>query len=66
MHCVDDIRQRASMIRPKFVLADSARAARVVEAVKDLEFIQEVFVIGQADGCTSVDELLQDDGSGEG
>lgn len=61
----DDIRDRVSMIKPKFVLTDEQRAPRVVQAVKGLDFVQQVFVIGQAEGCTSVDELLQDDGAGE-
>ena len=49
----------------KFILTDEARAKRVMEAVKDLECVEEVFVIGQPDGCTSVYELMQDDGKGE-
>jgi len=58
----EDIRARAHDLKAKFILTDEACAKRVLEAVKDLECIQEVFVIGQAEGCTSVYELLQDDG----
>ena len=36
----------------------------MLEAVKDLKCVEEVFVIGQSEGCTSVYELLQDDGKG--
>ena len=59
----DDIRDRALENRTKFILTDEDRAPRVVEAVRGLEFVKEVFVIGKADGCTPVDVLLQDDGS---
>lgn len=52
------------MLRPKFVLTDEARAPRAKEAVEGLAFIQDIFVIGQAQGCTSIDTLLEDDGLG--
>jgi len=58
----EDIRKRATDLRAKFILTDEARAKTVLQAVKDLDFVEEVFVVGQAEGCTSVYELLQDDG----
>ena len=60
----EDIRTRASDLRAKFIVTDEARAARVLEAVTDLDFVQEVFVIGKAAGCTSIDKLFEDDGKG--
>jgi acyl-CoA synthetase (AMP-forming)/AMP-acid ligase II len=52
-----------NMIKPKFVFTDEARAPRVMEAVHGLDFVEEVFVIGQAEGCSSVEDLFQDDGT---
>ena len=60
----EDIRKRATDLQSKFILTDEVRAERVKEAVKDLPFVQEVIVIGQADGCTPIDLLLNDDGKG--
>lgn len=50
----------------KFVLTDYERAGRIVDVVKELGFVQEVFVIGDkpVDGCTPFDSLLQDPGDG--
>ena len=50
----------------KFVLTDYSRAGRIVEVVKGLDFVKEVFVIGDkpVTGCTQFDELLQDSGDG--
>lgn len=60
----EDIKKRASSVRAKFVVTDEARAGRVLDAVKQLDCVQEVFVIGQAEGCTPIDELFKDDGAG--
>ena len=51
----------------KFVLTDYERAARIVEVVKELDFVQEVFVIGDklVDGCTPFRKLLEDSGNGK-
>ena len=51
-------------MQSKFILTDEVRAERVREAVKDLHFVQEVIVIGQAYGCTPVELLFNDDGKG--
>jgi len=59
---VEDIRKRATLVRAKFVVTDQLRAERVLNAVRDLDFVEQVFVIGQAPGCTPIDELLTDDG----
>ncbi len=50
----------------KFVLTDYERAGRIVEVVKGLDFVQEVFLMGEEpmDGCTSFDVLLKDSGEG--
>ena len=53
---------RAMENRTKFILTDEIRAPRVVEAVKGLDFVQEIIVIGEAEGCTPVAEFLQDSG----
>ena len=66
MHSIEDIKSRAADLGAKFILTDEARAKRVVEAVKDLDCVKVVFVVGKAEGCTSVYQLLQDDGKGEG
>ena len=64
IYSIEDIKSRAADLGAKFILTDQARAERVVEAVKDLECVEEVFVIGEAEGCTPINELLQDDGKG--
>ena len=60
----EDIRKRATDLQSKFILTDEVRAERVRDAVKDLHFVEEVFVIGRVHGCTSVDLLFEDDGKG--
>ena len=44
----------------KFILTDVVRAPRVLEAVQVVDSVKEVFVIGQYDGCTSLDQILQE------
>ena len=50
-----------------FVLTDYERAGRIVEVVKGLDFVKEVFVIGDklVDGCTPFNKLLEDSGDGK-
>lgn len=45
-------------MRPKFIIADEMCLDRITNNVRDLDFIQEIFVIGKADGYTSVEDLL--------
>ena len=51
----------------KFVLTDYERATRIVQVVKKLDFVKEVFVIGDkpVEGCTPFNKLLQDSGDGK-
>ncbi len=51
----------------KFVITDYERASRIVDVVKGLDFVREVFVIGNkpVDGCTPFDNLLTDSGDGK-
>lgn len=51
----------------KFVLTDYARAGRIVDVVQELDFVREVFVIGDkpVTGCAQFDDLLQDSGDGK-
>ncbi|XP_046656300.1 4-coumarate--CoA ligase 1-like [Daphnia pulicaria] len=60
----DAIDHRMREIGNKFVLTDYARAGRIVDVVKGLDFVREVFVIGDnpVTGCTQFNELLQDPG----
>lgn len=57
---------RMREIGNKFVITDYERAGRIVEVVKGLDFVREVFVIGDkpVEGCTPFDKLLQDSGDG--
>lgn len=50
----------------KFVLTDYDRASRIVQVANKLDFIKQVFVIGDepVPGCTPFDQLLQDPGDG--
>ena len=57
-----DIRSRAIENQTKFILTDEDRAPRILEAVRDLDFVKEVFVIGKFDGCTPAQVLFEDDG----
>ncbi len=63
---IDAIDIRMREIGNKFVLTDYTRAERIVGVVKGLDFVREVFVIGDkpVTGCTQFDELLQDSGDG--
>ena len=47
-------------MQAKFILTDAVRAPRVLEAVQVVDSVKEIFVIGQCDGCTSFDQLLQE------
>lgn len=62
----DVIEMRIRECGSKFILTDYDRANRVVEIVKKLDFICEIFVIGDVpvQGCTLFDLLLQDPGDG--
>lgn len=60
----EDIRSRIEEVGAKFVVTDKLRAERVVESVRGLNCVEEVFVIGQAAGCTPFEDLVNDDGQG--
>ena len=47
--------------RAKYIVTDNANAARALEAVKDLDAVKEIFVIGEHVGCTSVSQLMQEE-----
>ena len=55
----DDVRTRAKQVGAKFILTDQQRAARVLDAVRDVDSIREIFVIGNHERATPFDELLQ-------
>ncbi|XP_059350203.1 uncharacterized protein LOC130686001 isoform X2 [Daphnia carinata] len=61
----DAIEARIKEIGSKFILTDYARAGRIVEVAKRLDFVKEVFVIGDegVTGCTQFHELLKDAGN---
>ena len=56
----EDIRSRAKEVGAKFVLTDADRAPRVLESVKSLDFVQEVFVTTQFQGCTPFHHLMEE------
>lgn len=62
----DDIELRIREVGSKFVLTDRLRAPRMVEVVSRLDFVREVFVIGDTavSGCTPFEDLFQDPGDG--
>ena len=45
-------------------MTDNVRAERVLDATKQLDCVQEVFIIGNREGCTPIDQLFNDDGTG--
>ena len=51
---------RAKEVGAKFVLTDADRAPRVLESVKSLDFVQEVFVTTQFEGCTPFHHLMEE------
>ncbi|XP_059353083.1 uncharacterized protein LOC130688491 [Daphnia carinata] len=57
---VEDIRSRIIETRANFIVTDEQRADKVLQAIQGLNM--QSFVIGQAEGHTPVDQLLQDDG----
>lgn len=65
-HSQDTIEMRMRELGNKFVLTDFDRASRIVEVVKRLDFVKEVFVIGDVpvSGCNFFDQLLEDSGDG--
>nr|CAH0112561.1 unnamed protein product [Daphnia galeata] len=60
----DVIELRIREMGSQYVLTDYARAGRVVDVIKRLDFVREVFVIGDkpVDGCTLFSELLENSG----
>lgn len=42
----------------KFVVVEESTALSVLEAVKELDSVKEVFVIGKHPGCTPVEQLM--------
>ena len=60
----EEIKNRANLTRAKFIVTDETRAERALEAARQSDTVQQVFVIGQAEGCTSISELFEDDGTG--
>ena len=63
---LDVIELRIREMGSQYVLTDYARAGRVVDVIKRLDFVREVFVIGDkpVDGCTLFSELLENSGDG--
>jgi len=57
-----EIRRRAESVKPTFMVTDEQHADIILEAVAQLDYVKEVFVIGNAERCTPFDTLLQDDG----
>jgi hypothetical protein len=51
----------------KYVVTDYARAGRIVDVVQRLDFVREIFLIGDQPvaGCTLLAELLDDPGDGK-
>ncbi len=51
----------------KYVVTDYDRAGRLVDVVQRLDFVREIFVIGDQPvaGCTLLAELLDDPGDGK-
>jgi|LakMenEpi03Aug12_release.lakeMendotaPanAssembly.Ray.scaffolds.fasta_scaffold2652921_1 hypothetical protein len=51
----------------KYVVTDYARAGRIVDVVQRLDFVREIFLIGDQPvaGCTLLTELLDDPGDGK-
>ena len=47
------------------MVTDEQHADIILEAVAQLDYVKEVFVIGNAERCTPFDTLLQDDGQGK-
>jgi 4-coumarate--CoA ligase len=64
---LDVIELRIREMGSQYVLTDYARAGRVVDVIKRLDFVREVFVIGDkpVDGCTLFSELLENSGDGK-
>jgi acyl-CoA synthetase (AMP-forming)/AMP-acid ligase II len=66
IHRQDVMELRIREMGSKFVLTDYARADRIVDVVKRLDFVREIFVIGDkhVEGCTFFSELMEDSGEG--
>lgn len=54
-----EIRERVRQLWPKFIVTDELRLDQVAEAVRDLDYVKEIFVIGKANnGFTSISDLV--------
>jgi 4-coumarate--CoA ligase len=64
---LDVMELRIRELGSQYVLTDYARAGRVVDVIKRLDFVREIFVIGDkpVDGCTLFSELLENSGDGK-
>ena len=62
---LDTIRDKIVLTKPKFILTEEADCQKILEAISGLDYVKEVFVVGQAEGCTPVDVLLEDNGDGK-
>jgi len=61
-HAIHTIRDKIVLTKPKFILTEEADCQKILEAISGLDYVKEVFVVGQAEGCTPVDVLLEDNG----
>jgi hypothetical protein len=53
-----DIRYRIKETGVKFLVVEENTAPSVLEAVEEMDSVQEVFVIGEHPGCTPVEQLM--------
>ncbi|CAL8086990.1 unnamed protein product [Orchesella dallaii] len=59
----DTLTDRIKDYKAKWVLCDVSGVPQCKSATRDLDWPVEVITFGEAEGCTSVDEIFQDDGS---
>jgi hypothetical protein len=52
--------------KAKWVFCDPISVPQCKEAIAQVDWNVEILVFGQAEGCTSVDDIFRDDGAGKG
>ena len=61
---IDTMEERILESKVKWFLCDPHHAPEVISSTRNIPWAVEVLVFGQADGCTNVEELFNDDGQG--
>ena len=57
--------RRIQQSKAKWVFCDPISVPQVQNAIKMVDWSIEIIAFGEAEGCTSIDDIYQDDGAGK-